>query len=225
MGNRGKEPCWTPERWCSKLEGKIMGPRSLCLLFFQILLLLMSACGSSPTPVPAGTEPPASPSATPMSTTLLPIPKATPLQLPAGSRLGAILGGTGRVERSLLTYADLMSGTSTAPVDDSAFALPEEAAMPGVVFEGNLQLSAGSESASRVVQDDLNYAADPARLQLPPFDLQFVQDGSYLIPVSQGLVFTGNPYWNGRSWGIMGMRVPPSRSPWWNATRTAPIME
>jgi CubicO group peptidase (beta-lactamase class C family) len=98
-----------------------------------------------------------------------------------------------------------MTGTAAAPVEDNEFALPEEAAMPQVVFEGRLALPATSTSGSDVIRDDLNYAADSARLQLPAFDIQFVQDGSFLIPVTQGLVFTGHPYWNyiigpGRIW-------------------------
>ncbi len=103
-----------------------------------------------------------------------------------------------------------MTGTSTAPLDDGAFALPEAAAMPAVVFEDRLHLSASGETGgSKLIRDDLNYAADPARLQLPEFDLEVVQDGSYLIPVTQGLVITGHPYWNyivgpGRIWQESG---------------------
>ena len=184
-----------------------MGPRSLTFLFCPILLLLVSACGPAMTQPPASTDTVASPTATLMPASLTPSP--TPIQLPASSRLGSVLTGSGTLERSLLTYDDLMTGTSTAPVEDSAFALPEEAAMPGVIFEGSLLISASMDSGSRVVQDDLNYAADPARLQLPSFNLQFVQDGSYLIPVTQGLVYTGNPYWNtivgpGRIWWEQG---------------------
>ncbi len=46
-------------------------------------------------------------------------------------------------------------------------------------------------------------------MQLPGLDLEFVQDGSYLIPVTQGLVFGGSQYWNyiigpGRIWQESG---------------------
>jgi len=130
--------------------------------------------------------------------------------LPPSTLFGALLTGSGAVVRSLLTYNDLMTGTSIAPLDDGAFALPEAVAMPAVVFEGRLHLSASGETGgSKLIRDDLNYAADPARLQLPKFDLEFVQDGSYLIPVTQGLVITGHPYWNyivgpGRIWKESG---------------------
>ena len=162
-----------------------MGQRSLFFLVSLALMLQVTACGSASTPLPAGTENPSNPISSPMPSSLVPILTANPTQLTASARLGAFLTGSGRVERSLLTFNDLMSGRSTAPVDDHAFALPEEAAMPGVVFEGSLQISAGLDNGSRVIRDDLYYSADPARLQLPPFDLQFVQDGSYLISVSQ----------------------------------------
>jgi CubicO group peptidase (beta-lactamase class C family) len=135
----------------------------------------------------------------------IPPPTSTPIQLPSSTRLGAILTGSGTVERNLLTYDDLMTGSASAPVDDSAFALPEAAMMPGVVFEGRLKLPTSTQGGYEVIQDDLNYGANTARLQLPDFDFQFVQDGSFLIPAIQGLVFTGHPYWNyivgvGRIW-------------------------
>ncbi|MGH3242726.1 MAG: hypothetical protein ACRDNL_20285, partial [Spirillospora sp.] len=54
---------------------------------------------------------------------------------------GDPLTGSGTVSRSLLTYAQLMSGTSTAPVSDAAFALPAQAAPPTHTFEGTLTLN------------------------------------------------------------------------------------
>jgi hypothetical protein len=169
-------------------------------------LLLASACGSTQMPTPLiETEPP--PTATPMP--INPPPTPTAVQLPTSIRLGAILTSSGIVERSLLTYDNLMTGNAVAPVGDSAFALPEAAAMPEVTFEGYLQIPSTTDSGSKVIRDDSNFAANPARMQLPPFDLQFVQDGSYLIPVVQGLVITGQPYWNyivgpGRIWQETG---------------------
>ena len=66
-------------------------------------------------------------------------------ELPPSAHLGAILTGSGAVERSLLTYADLTTGNAAAPVDDGAFALPENAGMPAVVFEGRLKISTAGE--------------------------------------------------------------------------------
>ena len=180
--------------------------RRLILLLDVTVLLLASACGSTPAQPAAAsseTEPLTTASPTPMPTNT-PQPPST--ELPPSARLGAVLTGSGVVDRSLLTYDDLMAGLSTGPLDDSAFALPEAAAAPAVVFEGRLHLSANVENGRyKLIRDDQNLAADPARMQLPEFELEFVQDGSYLIPVTQGLVFSGNPYWNyiigpGRIW-------------------------
>jgi len=198
--------------------------KSLSILLVTLLLFLTAACSSAtsndlktnPTATSILTLPPLTttstltPTVSPPIRTTSPIPtlhSPTPtiIQLPASNRLGGILTGSGAVERTLLTFDDLMTGTASAPVDDGAFALPEAAAMPGVVFEGRLQFSASTDGGYEVIRDDFNSAADIARLQLPDFDLQFVQDGSFLIPVTQGLVFTGHPYWNyivgpGRIW-------------------------
>jgi hypothetical protein len=126
--------------------------------------------------------------------------------LPPGTLFGALLTGSGAVVRSLLTYNDLMNGPSTSPVDDSTFALPVEAAMPAHTFEGRLELVGKADNGGfEMLRDDFNYSADDERLHLHKFDFEFVQDGSYLIPVTQGLSITGHPYWNyivgpGRIW-------------------------
>ncbi len=115
--------------------------------FCVILLILERACGSS-----RGQETGTNLTITPMPTT----PTLTPRQLPASARLGANLTGSGVVARSLLNYDDLMTGSATAPVDDNAFALPEEAAMPGVVFGGRLQLSTlGGAHKSKLIRGRL----------------------------------------------------------------------
>jgi CubicO group peptidase (beta-lactamase class C family) len=169
-----------------------------------VLLRLASACSPAPIQPTARVETSSPSTVTAMPTN--PIPTATTIQLPASARLGAALSGSGAVERSQLTFDDLMTGRAGDPVDEGAFALPEEASMPKVVFEGRLQLSTQPETGGwKLVRDDANYAADPARFHLPDLTLEFVQDGSYLIPVTQGLVFSGSKYWNhiigpGRIW-------------------------
>jgi len=174
------------------------------VFIFAAVLLLTAACSPAPIQTPvANTEMSTSLTEAPVPT----IPPTIPVAgLPPSASLGAVLTGSGAVNRSLLSYDDLMTGASTSPVDDSAFALPDAAAMPSVVFEGRLKVPAGGENGGfKVIQDDQNYASNPASIQLPEFDLQFVQDGSYFIPVTQGLVFTGNSFWNyiigpGRIW-------------------------
>jgi hypothetical protein len=165
-------------------------------------LLFTSSCSPNQTPIAiTATRAPRIethvPTAPPLTPTII---------LPTSARLGSVLAGSGDVDRSLLTYEDLMTGSAAAPVDNGAFTLPDTAAMPVAVFEGRLELfAAGGTSGYEVIRDDLNFSAGAARFRLPEFDLQFVQDGSHLIPVTQGLVFSGDPYWNyiigpGRIW-------------------------
>lgn len=140
------------------------------------------------------------PTATPIGPTPTPIPGQT---VP-----GDPLTGNGVVSRTLLTYANLTSGSSTAPVDDSAFALPANAAMPLHTFEGSLTLNNEATSGGfSEVRDDYAYTGnqDNPRKHLPEFSFEFVQNGSHLIPVAQGLSITGHQYWNyiigpGRAW-------------------------
>jgi hypothetical protein len=122
---------------------------------------------------------------------------------------GDPLPGTGDVNRSLVTYKELFSdATPSSPVDDSAFALPPNAAIPKEDFEGRLELlNPAASGGSATVHDLFSYTGDkdsPWR-HLPSFSFEFVQNGSRLIPVQQGLIFTGNPSWNyiigpGRVW-------------------------
>jgi len=103
--------------------------------------------------------------------------------------------------------------------------------MPAVVFEGRLKINpADTNGGFKIIRDDLNYAADPARFQLPEFDLQFIQDGSYLIPVTQGLVYSGSTIGttssargvSGKRTATMALPAHPFHFRWWNAIRTAP---
>ena len=53
--------------------------------------------------------------------------------------------------------------------------------------------------------DSYNYGLVALRMHLPDFDFEFVQNGSHLIPVQQGLVFGSSAYYNyligpGRIW-------------------------
>jgi hypothetical protein len=78
--------------------------------------------------------------------------------------------------------------------------------MPAHIFEGRLELHGEADNGGfEAIRDLYGYSAAPERLHLPEFDFEFIQDGSYLIPVSQGLLITGHPYWNiilgpGRAW-------------------------
>ncbi|MFF5138211.1 hypothetical protein ACFY6U_00385 [Streptomyces sp. NPDC013157] len=118
------------------------------------------------------------------------------------------LTGSGAVSRTLLTRTDLTTGSSTAPVSDSAFALPAGAAAPSHTFQGTLTLSGTSTGGgfSELV-DTYNRTsnADSAWKHLPSFSVTFVQNGSHLIPTVRGLQYTGSTVWNlevgaGRAW-------------------------
>jgi len=123
---------------------------------------------------------------------------------------GDPLSGNGVVNRSVLTYSQLFSNTApAAPVDDSGgFGLPANAAAPAQAFEGTLTLSAPTTSgSSQILRNDFGYdtASNSPWRHLASFSFQFVQNGSYLIPVQQGLVITGSTAWNyivgpGRVW-------------------------
>ena len=123
---------------------------------------------------------------------------------------GDPLSGNGHVNRSVLTYSQLFSDTvPTAPVNDSdGFALPVNAAAPSQAFEGTLTLSDPATSGgAQILRDDFadDSAGNSPWRHLPSFSFRFVQNGSYLIPVPQGLVITGDAAWNyivgpGRVW-------------------------
>ncbi len=138
---------------------------------------------------------------------------------------GDPLEGSGQVRRKLVTFEELTSGTvPPAPVEDSAFALPEEAAMPRHDFLGVLALEQPLPAAPptpnphgpgsfRELRDDRDETgdADHERKHLPAMTIELVQAGSHLIPVTQGLAYSGSAYWNyiigpGRAWSEKGDR-------------------
>jgi hypothetical protein len=150
---------------------------------------------------------------TPTSTSTPSGPTPTPTNTSTGGGGGGVPGdpltGDGNVTRTLLTYANLTTSSNpSGPVDDSAFAVPANAAVPLHTFEGRLVLN--NEAASggfNEIQDTFHYtgAGDSPKKHLPEFDFQFVQNGSHLIPAIQGLHITGHSDWNiivgpGRAW-------------------------
>jgi hypothetical protein len=173
-----------------------------CIIF--VLILMTSACSPAPGQPTSGVDTRKIPTSTHMQTKSA--PTSSPFQQSTKVTPGTLLTGSGAVERRLLAYDDLMNGRADAPVDDGAFALPDEAAMPEVVLEGRLQISSGTETSGfKLIRDDAKLASDRARLRVPDLDLEFVQDGSVIIPVKKGLVYGTNRYWNaiigpGRIW-------------------------
>ena len=171
-----------------------MRRRNVIIRLFVFLLVVfafgMASCGPGSE---SSTAPPAS-TPTPMSGGVRPVP-------------GDPLTGSGDVARKVMTYRELMDGTTpAAPVDMTALGVPANAAFPKAVFEGRLTLH-GEDAAGQfaAVRDLYHYSADAARRHLPAFDFAFVQNGSYFIPVQRGLVITDHPFWNyilspGRVW-------------------------
>jgi hypothetical protein len=98
---------------------------------------------------------------------------------------------------STLSYNDLFSSSSpAAPAEDGAFAMPGGAAAPPDTFEGKLELSnPGGKGSFQTLLSTHGQLSDMWK-HLPDFSFEFVQDGIYLIPAQQGLVYTGNPVWN-----------------------------
>lgn len=123
---------------------------------------------------------------------------------------GDPLAGNGNVSRHLLTYSELFSNDApAAPVDDSAgYSVPANAAEPSQSFEGTLILSdVAKRGGFQILRDDDKYddGNDSPWRHLANFSFQFVQNGSRLVPVQQGLAITGSTAWNyivgmGRVW-------------------------
>jgi hypothetical protein len=129
---------------------------------------------------------------------------------------GNVLTGKGDVSRTMLTRKQLFAGiVPSTPVDDTAgFAIPANAAEPTEVFEGTLALKDLEKSGNFTKFSDIFRIipeGDSTWKHLPAFNYQFVQSGSYLIPVVQGLTITGSLSWNyilgpGRVWREDGDR-------------------
>lgn len=122
---------------------------------------------------------------------------------------GDPLVGDGNVSRTILTAKDLLSNENPAdPVEDAAFALPANAAMPKEAFEGRLELqNPGASGGFAKIHQEIEFTSesDSSWKHLPPLGFEFVQNGSHLIPVQQGLIITGSPWFNyivgpGRVW-------------------------
>src|SRR5664279_326339 len=116
----------------------------------------------------------------------------------------------GDLSRTILTRSQLFGKVApSAPVDDSAgFGILVNAGESTEAFEGTLTLSDLATSGLFTKFSDVFGIipdGDSTWKHLPAFSVQFVQSGSYLIPVVEGLAITGSPSWNyiigpGRVW-------------------------
>ncbi len=142
------------------------------LITLAIIFILLTSCGkNAPTPISA---PPTA------------IPNSTPTPV-----------GTASIDRTLLTYDDLMNGfAAVSPIDETALSFPANAAPAAHTFEGRLELQ-GEDTIGEmtVLRGDPDQAAEVPHL--PEFDFEFVQsDDGYLIPVQRGMIIADHPYWN-----------------------------
>ena len=163
---------------------------------------MVAGCAPTPTVGPTASYAPASSAPPTVAPTAVPTASGTPASA-ANPVPGDPLSGNGAVTRTAATYANLTTpGVPSTPIDDSAFAVPGGAAPPSHTFQGHLELldEATSGGHSTVVG-----SLPAAGQHLPEMAMDFVQNGSYLIPAVQGLVVTGSLYWNyiigpGRAW-------------------------
>ena len=128
-------------------------------------------------------------------------------QTASGAPHGA---SSSQLNRTVLTLGQLLSGAELSkPVDDTAgFAPPAQATEPTESFEGTLSLTNDSSDVHFALLSDVFHlvsTGDSPWKHLPAFSFQFIQSGSYLIPVTQGLSITGSLTWNyivgpGRVW-------------------------
>jgi hypothetical protein len=98
------------------------------------------------------------------------------------------LRGSGEVARTALTRPELeTTAATTTMIDNSAFALPAEAAPAEHTFEGRLSFGGQANGTHYEAWDtpapEFLY---PDLQQLPSIALDFVQSCSYLIPVQRG---------------------------------------
>ena len=112
-----------------------------------------------------------------------------------------ITGCTGKSSnRNLLTYDDLINGfKADGPVDESALTIPKNEASPQHIFEGRLELIGEADHGGMQVYKGADL--EPEVIHLPEFNFEFVQQGSYLIILS-------NQGECGRSQATMAPRGP-----------------
>jgi hypothetical protein len=170
------------------------------ILILSISLIFIVGCGTPQSTAP--TVAPAIPVAS-MADATTAAAEPAPIAIPPQSPVSTHLNGTGEVDRSVLTYDELMLGFDfDSPVNEEAFALPEEAAHPEHVFEGRLELIGETTNGDMHV---LRGELEPEAAHLPEFDFEFVQSGTFLIPGQRGLIIADHPSWNyilepGRVW-------------------------
>ena len=144
-----------------------------------ITALLLFACSPDETEAP-----PAIPS--PVTQTSL-SPTSAPTHAAPDPRMG---------KRDLLTFNELFNGFDPgSPIDDGAFAMPEDAELAEHVFEGRLELH-GEDNLGEILVHRGDPNVEPEVPHLPEFNFEFIQSGSDFVPSQRGLIITEHPIWN-----------------------------
>ncbi len=131
-----------------------------------------------------------------------PVPLST---IPSKSSPTVIIEQAPDTTRSVLTHDQLWGNFNPgSPVDEVAFAMPENAQEAQHTFEGRLELI-GEDSAGEFIVHRGDPRVDEEVYHLPEFNFEFLQSGEFFIPVQRGLIITDHPNWNyiiepGRVW-------------------------
>lgn len=120
------------------------------------------------------------------------------------------VNGNGNVKRTALDFRFMNSANKDTIVDFVNYALPPGAHFPSNTFEGKLTLN-HLDISGKFLQIKGRYrdSGDGAWKHLPPFDYEFIQSGSHIIPIKRGYIENEHPVWEyilepGRVWDEKG---------------------
>lgn len=111
-------------------------------------------------------------------------------------------------QRTHLSFSFLQEGKQGTLIDFSAYGIPTNASLPKNTFEGKLTLlNLETSGQFQEVKDRYGYtdSVESVRKHLPPFDYEFIQSGSYIIPRKRGYLINAHETWEyilepGRVW-------------------------
>ncbi|MBN7817007.1 serine hydrolase domain-containing protein [Algoriphagus pacificus] len=121
------------------------------------------------------------------------------------------LNGSGVVYRSTFTYEFLNTAKTDTIVDFQHYAVPEQAAFPTNTFEGRLRFGdLGRRGTNKfIIEDSTSAISQDEWADILLFDFEFIQQGSYIIPLKRGFQMNEGTYYEfivepGRVWDENG---------------------
>ncbi len=119
----------------------------------------------------------------------------------------AVRAQSEEAQDSVLSVQVILRGAFLGPVDDAHFGPPADASSPVHPFEGTLSIPEQSLPGMTALRDPYERLAVREVRRFPKLDLRLVMDGGALIPLEEGLRFTGHARWNaivgaGRIWQV-----------------------